>query len=64
MKKKKNSCKITDARKVRNIILSEVRLTHDRSLYLEVSMKEAREQYAKQSFKIQTKRKRKNHFTP
>ena len=42
--------KIADVLKVRNIILSGIRLTHDWSLYLQVWMKEAGKQSEKHSF--------------
>ena len=41
MRKKKNFSKIADVLKVRNILISGVRLYHDRSWYQQVSMKEA-----------------------
>ena len=59
MMKKKSFYKKADVLKVRNIIPLGVKLTHDRSLYLQVWMKEAGKQEAKQSFEIQTKRKKK-----
>ena len=44
MRKKKNFYKTADVLKVQNINLSGVRLTNDRLLYLQVSMKEAGKQ--------------------